>query len=264
MSILAAVGWVIGIHAAFLWLLLALTTLREEMQRDVVAWVFCQLAAYGLGLFVLLRRYGKTSRIRDFLGVRQSHWLFYGLAAIIGATATIPASALLGLIERRWPLDEGELSFSNLFYNSAGYQQVMIAVGVVLLAPLIEEALFRGAIFVPLRKQYDRWTVIAVTALLFALVHQTPQRLPPLFLMGLLMGYLRASSGTMGVTIVAHAAFNAVPMSQMFLLGPEAENDDVSDIVLIATSVGCALAIAAFHWLAANSRRAAVARELDL
>ena len=124
--------------------------------------------------------------------------------------------------------------------------------------------MFRGAIFVPLRKQYDRWTVIVVTALLFALVHQTPQRLPPLFLMGLLMGYLRASSGTMGVTIVAHAAFNAVPMSQMFLLGPEAENDDVSDIVLIATSVGCALAIAAFHWLAANSRRAAVARELDL
>ncbi len=74
LSLLGALGWVAAIHLGFLWLALLLGTLREAMLYDFVALILCQLVAYGLGLFFLLRRYAPSSRIRDFVGARRSHW----------------------------------------------------------------------------------------------------------------------------------------------------------------------------------------------
>ncbi len=77
------------------------------------------------------------------------------------------------------------------------------------------------------------------------------------------MGYLRAASGTLGTSMAAHLAFNAVPMVQIYLLGPEAEELDVPLQVLLGSSALCAASLAAFAVLAKHSRRAAEARAGD-
>ncbi len=263
LSLVAALGWVAAIHLGFLWLALLLGSLREAMRYDFVALISCQLVAYGLGLFFLLRRYAPSSAIRDFVGARSSHWGLYGLACVVGASATVPISTLLGRIEQRWPIDEGPYTLARLFVEAGPERQALIALGVVVLAPLLEEAVFRGAVFVPLRKRYPTTTVVLVTAALFALVHQVPQRLLPLFLMGIVVGYLRAASGSLATSVLAHVAFNAVPMAQIYLLGAEAEEMDVPAEQLFAATALCAAALVAFAMLAQRSRRAAEARAGD-
>ena len=62
-----------------------------------------------------------------------------------------------------------------------------VAVG--LLAPLIEEIVFRGAILRALLHQFSKaWVAILLSALFFALIHANPAQMPHAFAVGLLLG----------------------------------------------------------------------------
>lgn len=86
-----------------------------------------------------------------------------------------------------------------------------------LLAPLVEELVFRGAILRSLLKwSSNHWLAIAISACLFALSHFNPAQMPHAFLIGLLLGwmYYRTDSIVPGVVLhwvnnsVAYAVFN--------------------------------------------------------
>ena len=263
MSLPAAAGWVVAAHLSFLMLLVLVVSLREAMQRDMVAALSCQLAAYGGGVFLMLRRYAPNSRVRDFLGVRPSHWGVYVLALLLGAAATVPADSLFALIERRWPLSPEQMGFTKLFLEAPVAQQWLIALGVVVAGPFVEEVLFRGAIFVPLRKAYSSYIVIVTSALLFALVHPLQQQWAPLFLMGALLGYLRASSGTLWASVLAHAAFNFVSVAQLITLGPAAAEVEVAPTYQLALSAVFGLALWGYWQLVRGDERVIAAREAD-
>jgi membrane protease YdiL (CAAX protease family) len=94
-----------------------------------------------------------------------------------------------------------------------GIAQVL---GVVVLVPLAEEWLCRGVLWVALRRVLTvRWTTL-VSAVLFALLHglggaglfEYPHR----FAIGVLLGVLRARSGSLVPGIVAHAVINALAL----------------------------------------------------
>ena len=67
--------------------------------------------------------------------------------------------------------------------NPWGY----LAVG--LLAPLVEEIVFRGAILKSLLSAFrSHWAAIVVSSLLFAFVHGNPAQMPHAFLVGIQIG----------------------------------------------------------------------------
>ena len=85
-----------------------------------------------------------------------------------------------------------------------------MAVG--LLVPIAEEVVFRGAV---LRTLLERWRVnhwwpIAVSALLFALVHGNPAQMPHAFLAGLLLGWMFYRTGSSVPGVVFHWVNNSV------------------------------------------------------
>jgi membrane protease YdiL (CAAX protease family) len=88
----------------------------------------------------------------------------------------------------------------------------------VILAPLGEECLFRGIIQTAFKKivpprlgsMYHRWLAIAATAGIFGLMHAgTPQYVPALIVLGVLLGYLYERTGSLWVVIAVHLLFNA-------------------------------------------------------
>jgi membrane protease YdiL (CAAX protease family) len=77
------------------------------------------------------------------------------------------------------------------------------------LAPAVaEELLFRGALFEVARRHGGTLIAIVVAALGFALYHGSPHRFAPAFAGGLLLGCVRALSGSLVPAIVFHAANN--------------------------------------------------------
>ena len=82
---------------------------------------------------------------------------------------------------------------------------------IALLAPVVEEVVFRGAILrTLLSSMQSKWGAICISAALFALMHANPAQMPHAFLMGWLMGWLYMRTGSIIPAVVFHWANNTV------------------------------------------------------
>ena len=82
----------------------------------------------------------------------------------------------------------------------------------VVLAPVIEEMLFRGYLFTALRPVQGPAVSIAISAVAFALYHLENGFLFALFVLptGLLLGYVRERSGNIALPLLIHALMNGI------------------------------------------------------
>ena len=133
---------------------------------------------------------------------------------IVGGVIALGAGALVGL---------ATAALSGAFTSSAGEALegflaaddgvaaaaflVLVAVG----APVVEELLVRGLLFAALRKRgvSTAWTVV-LTAAAFALMHLEPQRIALIAAMGIVLGIVRARTGSVGAAMVGHGVVNTI------------------------------------------------------
>ena len=89
---------------------------------------------------------------------------------------------------------------------------ILSFVMIVILAPLVEELLFRGWIFGSLRARFSAGVTILVTAVLFAIVHMDPTGLYPVAVLapGLVLSVIRERTGSVKGAILAHAIYNGI------------------------------------------------------
>ncbi len=98
-----------------------------------------------------------------------------------------------------------EAQFEELMANRWGY----LAIGI--LAPLVEELVFRGAILRSLLAWRNKpWAMIAISALFFALIHMNPAQMPHAFIVGLLLGWMYWRTGSIIPGVVFHWVNNSV------------------------------------------------------
>jgi len=227
----------------------------------------CQTAAYLLTLFAILRVHGPDSTIREFVGLRATHAAFYPLAAIAGGASAFWGSWLLDRIHRRFPDPDNANRLIELFFEATPAGRVAMGVGIVLVGPLVEELIFRGAVFNPMTRRHPTEAVILWTSALFAVVHVEPRVLAPIFLLGLAMGFLRAASGSLVPSIAFHVAFNGVQFADLYTHDapppPNAPPEAMPGWQAGAGAAAFGLAMLLALWLAKKSERARAARALD-
>lgn len=84
---------------------------------------------------------------------------------------------------------------------------------VVVIAPLIEEILFRGMLYRLLLKRSTRRQAILMSGLVFGLVHiEVPALIPLLVGLGWILGWLRQQSDSMVPPLVLHMVNNGLAM----------------------------------------------------
>jgi membrane protease YdiL (CAAX protease family) len=93
---------------------------------------------------------------------------------------------------------------------------------VILVGPLVEELLFRGALLSVLRTRLGDGWAIAVSAIVFGAVHLPDldwlwYAVPNLILVGVFCAWLRVRSGSIWPGFVAHAANNALATAGWFM-----------------------------------------------
>lgn len=136
--------------------------------------------------------------------VRSRPWIvlcWCGLAAI---GCVIPSVWLVEQMPELPNLMEQE--FDMILSNRWGY----LVVG--LLAPVSEELVFRGAVLRVLLqwRPAGHWLAIAISALLFALIHVNPAQMPHAFAVGLLLGWLYYRTDSVIPGIVYHWINNSI------------------------------------------------------
>lgn len=80
------------------------------------------------------------------------------------------------------------------------------------LVPFAEELLFRGMLYPLLRRRFSPLLAIPLNAAIFAVVHVIPLIIPGLFVVGLLLAYLRERSGSVWPSIFYHVLQNSLAL----------------------------------------------------
>ena len=106
--------------------------------------------------------------------------------------------------------------FSRLFDSDLGVWGGILRV--VIIAPVVEELIFRGLIMRGFIRNYPKFLAIFYSALLFALFHLNPWQFPATFLLGLILGWIRIRTGSVLAAITGHAMHNGLVFLTVYYL----------------------------------------------
>jgi len=95
----------------------------------------------------------------------------------------------------------------------------MLALLVVVAAPLAEETFFRGFLLQGLARRFTFWPAAVVSSAVFALAHVSWQLYVPIFVLGLAFAWLFWRTGSLWASIAAHATINATSLFVALTLG---------------------------------------------
>lgn len=190
----------------------------ERHQSDAFLIVPVQAISYALLLillYALVRR--RNLPFWSSLAVRP-------LPAGHAATAVVAGILLAMLIQLANAIvpPPEPLALDRLFSSRAAAQLIMAAS--LLLAPLVEEIVFRGYIYGLLERVGGTAAAVLASGLLFGSIH-FPQLWPGYFQMlllcvvGLVFSLTRAQTGNTTASIVLHFGYNAT-ISVLFMLSP--------------------------------------------
>jgi len=180
------------------------------------------LALFGAALvgYFLARRTmrlaGRPEGTWRALGLRPTaglgRGLFFGLCALVLATPLIFGVMNLTpiLLERlgHMPAPQDVL-LDVLSMRGVGLGIALVLASLV--GPALEELLFRGFLQGALRVRVGPCAASVMTSLLFASIHGLDAA-PPVFLLSLLLCYLRESTGRLEVPIFAHCLWNGTTL----------------------------------------------------
>lgn len=134
------------------------------------------------------------------------------LVVLIPAIAmTIPALVLLtstigGFLVDIFPLSESEAAM----FEEMGSGSFGAIIGACVLAPILEEMLFRGIILRSFLHQYGRWAAIVGSAALFGLAHMNIYQFAAALVLGIIAGWLYERTRSLLPCIALHAAYNGL------------------------------------------------------
>lgn len=159
---------------------------------------------------------------------------------------TVPAVFLAsGLVDQvtasLFPLSASERAmFSAMVSGTFG-----MTIAVCILAPVLEEMLFRGIILRSFLQQYARWPAIAGSAALFGFAHMNLYQYIGATMMGMFLGWLYERTRSLLPCIALHAAYNTMCV----IAGTAPQDEGAGEFPVALWSVALLLGLAGFSML---------------
>ncbi len=241
MSVLEAMLWTFAsIYVASVLHQLVVKVL-PGLKDDPATFTLCQAVGYLFLLVTIQAIYFRRTSLQEIFAVRRGSWVFYPIAAVLGVAILIPTSAIYEAALARWPDTAQGTEILKAFQSLPPWRKVAAGVAICVVTPLVEEALFRGALFGTLRRRHPAGFVVALTGCLFALAHVQPQLLLPIAMVGAALAFLRVASGSIGPGIVLHMAFNGFSFYLQLTSSTETEEPTPTWLILSGTVVTAGL-----------------------
>lgn len=218
----AAIAWIVGFVCALLALLPLVVIAAGRTDAPVsglpqdleVSGILASLIAQSIGTIAALafigRSKGRGGLAADFgfaMRLRDLPWL------PVGVGISLVAGWLLLPITELADLKDSAQEVVRQFEHANGIEIPIFALSVVLIAPVAEELLFRGALLRGLLRRTTPGWAVFVSALIFALVHvvgdpNTYYYVPAFLALGIISGWRAVRTGNVSQSIFLHMGFN--------------------------------------------------------
>lgn len=198
--------------------LLAPLALTGEGRATLLLLNYLLLAIAGLGVLYL--------SIKPFLPLPEGwfridwkgNWFWWGLG---GYFAALPLVILISQINAKiWQGQGG----SNPVLSIALQEKNSVAITILFLmaavaAPIFEEILFRGFLLASLTRYVPAWGAIALSALIFGVVHLSLSEVLPLTVLGMVLGFVYVRSRNLLASMLLHGLWNSGTLLSLLVLG---------------------------------------------
>jgi membrane protease YdiL (CAAX protease family) len=236
---------------------------KPTLATDLVLLVGLQCLVYvaACALFAA-RRPGRS--FEELFAFRRAPVALCIAAVLVGIGLRSPADYATHFIEQVFPLPQARSdALSALLVPHGTAHAVMLTLVVGLAGPFVEELLYRGALFTALRPASGAASVIVTTGLLFVVIHAEPRYWPIIAVLAVILGIVRAVSGSLWPTVLLHGAFNGTAMLMQFA-GQKANDVALKPWTVAVSSLVSLGALFAITRLAKSSAIAERARALDV
>ncbi|KAJ8760921.1 hypothetical protein K2173_021959 [Erythroxylum novogranatense] len=141
----------------------------------------------------------------------QKGWLLWAGIGLFGAILGIAlAGFTMSALNGETPQRETDALVKLLPLIGSSSVSTAYLVGITgVLAPLLEETVFRGFFMVSLTKWVPTPVSVLISAAVFALAHLTPGEFPQLFVLGIALGLSYAQTRNLLTPITIHAFWNS-------------------------------------------------------
>lgn len=193
----------------------------EELDSTILTAVSAPLV-YGLALVILIgvpwwiKKY-RTSK--DDLGLtRPLSWADIGLAPIgLVVYFFISSIFIYGFTQFAPQIDLTQAQETGFDDVTHYYQYLLVFITLVVIAPIAEEAVFRGYLYGKLRKVMPIWVTMLLTSALFGLVHGQWNVAIDVFALSMVLCGLREITGNIWSGILLHMLKNSLAYYLLFI-----------------------------------------------
>jgi membrane protease YdiL (CAAX protease family) len=175
---------------------------------DLAVALFAQNGAILVGLLFVSRTKGLGTLRQDFgLVVRFRDWPWLAAGVLV---QVVSYGIVLVLQEVAGGIDEQQAA--DTVQHTSGPELVLVVIGVALVAPLVEELLFRGLLLRALLRRSSAVMAVVISSIAFAVVHlldpSTATLMTPLLLLATISGIRAVRTGDLSQSILLHVGFN--------------------------------------------------------
>lgn len=203
----------------------ALLTGREVNLEEGSAPLTLALGMQGLWWLMILACVYYIVAVRHGRDFRPAvGWIGFQTPALNFFTLGIVMAFGVGALSQVIPMPDGKMPIEELL--SSHEAVIAMAIFGVFVAPPIEELVFRGFLFPVLRQAHGILIAVFGTAAVFAAVHAQQyayhwQVLLILFMVGSVLGWIRARTGSVIASTLTHATYNATLFAALLFVDEE-------------------------------------------
>lgn len=173
-----------------------------------------------VGLPLMIRRWSKreAQELKHVLGIAGSFQIKHALIVPIVWAVYFLTSTIAAIIAAQVPGFDVNQAQEIGFQNLTGATDLILAfIGLVILAPIAEELLFRGYLFGKIRAFSSFWWAAIVVSLVFGIVHLQWNVGVDTFVLSIFLCWLREKTGTVWASVLLHGLKNGIAYFFLFI-----------------------------------------------
>jgi membrane protease YdiL (CAAX protease family) len=186
---------------------------KSVLGNRFVQFVINTFTFQGLAL-ILIRGFLRLHGVgwRELLGFDKVRWRTVAwavIAALVALPLALGLNTLCAVLLTKVRVETVQQESMQVLQLSVSWgQKIVFAIGAIIMAPIVEESLFRGILYPMVKQQgYPRLALFG-SSLLFAGIHFNLMTFVPLFMLALVLVLLLETTDTLLAPIITHACFN--------------------------------------------------------